>query len=103
VLRPYAEHAYAALRPVRGQAHFDDTCPLSGSVEPPQFRFDARLFRFGKLHPDPYVGFVGGVYANPSFFQICEQVSVNTLFGHFPEGMAGAVRTFSVCPDEKDK
>lgn len=27
--------------------------------------------------------------------------SVNTLFGHFPEGMAGAVRTFSVCPDEK--
>lgn len=74
MLRPYAEHAYAALRPVRGQAHFDDTCPLSGSVEPPQFRFDARLFRFGKLHPDPYVGFVGGVYANPSFFQICEQV-----------------------------
>ena len=25
--------------------------------------------------------------------------SVNTLFGHFPEGMAGAVRTFSVCPE----
>ena len=29
--------------------------------------------------------------------------SVNTLFGHFPEGMVGAFRTFSVCPDEKDK
>ncbi len=53
VLCPYAEHAYAALFPVRGQAHFDYTCPLSGSVEPPQFRFDAHLVRFGKLPSDP--------------------------------------------------
>ena len=43
-LCPYAEHAYAALFPARGQAYFDYACPLSGSVEPLQLRFaqDAR-------------------------------------------------------------
>ena len=56
------------------------------AVDPLQLRFDARLFRFGKLHPDPYVGFVGGVYANPSFFQICEQVVRR------PAGSGGCVR-----------
>ena len=52
-LRPYAEHAHAALHPRRGQAYFDDACPLSRSVDPLQLRFDARLFRFGKLPSDP--------------------------------------------------
>lgn len=52
-LCPYAEHAYAALFPARGQAYFDYACPLSGSVEPLQLRFDPHLFRLGKLPSDP--------------------------------------------------
>ena len=52
-LCPYAEHAYAALFPARGQAYFDYACPLSGSVEPLQLRFDAHFVRSGKLPADP--------------------------------------------------
>ena len=52
-LCPYAEHAYAALFPARGQAYFDYACPLSGSVEPLQLRFDAHFVRSGKLPSDP--------------------------------------------------
>ena len=60
--------------------------------------FDARLFRFGKLHPDPYVGFVGGVYANPAFFQVGEQVVRR------PAGSGGCVRCGRcLCPEHAVK
>lgn len=39
--------------PARGQAYFDYACPLSGSVEPLQLRFDAHFVRSGKLPSDP--------------------------------------------------
>ena len=57
----------------------------------------------------PIISLIPGFYMQPprpiitnngsSYRYVSDYQTVNTLFGHFPEGMAGAVRTFSVCPE----